>query len=227
MSKSTKYGPFAHYRIDLPLDDEDRAEGITSRHTDLSGLLDARKPGYIYRLTGFNEFETTSTKIPDNAQRKTPSKEHIRLVYYDPSRKRLTPSTPIVKRALAQYQDKEHRIWFTLDNGDRPFMVVHLTNEKTVLVQKQPDAESGYYLSREDKYDDEKDWTYPITVKEYRNVEHVWVGKSPVTKMTTFSGGHGKEFDGNTILLHLDADSGRYAYVGGCVWPLRIYGGHQ
>lgn len=46
-------------------------------------------------------------------------------------------------------------------------------------------------------------------VKDYRRA---FIGKSPLTEMTKFSSRHGHEFDGNTILIHLE--SGRYLYIG-------------
>ena len=39
----------------------------------------------------------------------------------------------------------------------------------------------------------------------------VFIGKSPVNAMTTFSGGHGPRFDGNSILLKREKD---YVFVG-------------
>lgn len=40
----------------------------------------------------------------------------------------------------------------------------------------------------------------------------VFVGKSPLNKMTEFSGGYGKKFDGNTILL--DMGKNEYIFIG-------------
>jgi len=41
------------------------------------------------------------------------------------------------------------------------------------------------------------------------NAKKVFIGKSPTIQMTKFSGGIGKSFDGNTILLHI----GEYKYA--------------
>ena len=43
---------------------------------------------------------------------------------------------------------------------------------------------------------------YINLVKKYK-VKEVFIGKSPVIGMTKYSGGYGKYFDGNTILLEL------------------------
>jgi hypothetical protein len=42
--------------------------------------------------------------------------------------------------------------------------------------------------------------------------EKIFIGKSPKNKMTLLSGGHGKKFDGNTILLQLKKHE--YVYIG-------------
>lgn len=47
-------------------------------------------------------------------------------------------------------------------------------------------------------------------ISEY---EKVFIGKSPLNEMTEFSGGHGSDFDGNTILIKLSAHE--YIFVGG------------
>tara|TARA_R110001632_G_scaffold200941_5_gene323675 strand:+ start:1505 stop:2449 length:945 start_codon:yes stop_codon:yes gene_type:complete len=46
--------------------------------------------------------------------------------------------------------------------------------------------------------------------------KHVFIGESPKTPMTEFSGGYGSEWDGNSILLHIkDLD---YVYIGSEVY---------
>jgi hypothetical protein len=53
---------------------------------------------------------------------------------------------------------------------------------------------------------------YTIFVKHIKP-EKIFIGKSPKIKMTKFSGGYGKEFDGNTILLLLNNNN--YAIING------------
>jgi hypothetical protein len=45
-----------------------------------------------------------------------------------------------------------------------------------------------------------------------RNAKTIFIGESPVNKMTTFSGGHGSDFLGNSILLELDDN--QYEFIG-------------
>lgn len=51
-------------------------------------------------------------------------------------------------------------------------------------------------------------------IKVYKNVRRVFVGKSPLNEMTKFSAGHGKRFDGNSILLELPRNKHSYAHIG-------------
>lgn len=44
-------------------------------------------------------------------------------------------------------------------------------------------------------------------------MHEVFVGKSPLCQMTAFSGGHGPQFDGNTVLLRTSADELEYIHL--------------
>lgn len=79
-------------------------------------------------------------------------------------------------------------------NGSRPYKVV-IDKEKNVNV---------YKYKSEDDYEDKIYKTY--------KPNKIFVGKSPKNKMTIFSGGHGKKFDGNSILLQMTKYS--YTYIG-------------
>jgi len=94
------------------------------------------------------------------------------------------------------------RKYFVHFNYQRPFLV-YVGPEK-VFVYKVPE---DMYAGKEDGHS----WAYIQLVKEY-NPEKVWVGKSPLNDSTEFSGGHGSDFDGNTILLYLGND--RYVFIG-------------
>ena len=65
---------------------------------------------------------------------------------------------------------------------------------------------------------DEKDkegWSY-IQLALQIIPQKIFIGKSPKNKMTEFSGGHGKYFDGNTILVKIDEN--KYIYIGGVIY---------
>lgn len=96
----------------------------------------------------------------------------------------------------------------THDNGGRPFRV-EIRGEKEVALFQRDKASLD---TDEDLYESEPLMVWP-------NVDKVWVGKSPLTKMTAFSGGHGPKFDGNSLLLELP--SGDCVYVGESVDQFR------
>lgn len=74
-------------------------------------------------------------------------------------------------------------IYYTHDNGGRPFEVI-LHNDKVTV----------YKIDPVDAYD---------TLVGSWTSKRTFVGTSRECAMTRFSGGLGKEFDGNTILVHL------------------------
>lgn len=91
----------------------------------------------------------------------------------------------------------------THDNGGSPFEV-HI-KDQYVSVHKA--------IYSDDDVSYEKKPIYEINVKK------AFVGKSVVNDMTKFSGGHGKRFDGNTILLHIKDNN--YVYVGEQIYSFK------
>ncbi len=83
--------------------------------------------------------------------------------------------------------------YYIHDNGGRPFKV---TVDEQVSIYKQQN---------------DNDQKYSSTALFTFNPQRVFVGKSPLNKMTEFSGGHGSAFDGNSLLLQTD---GKYVFVG-------------
>lgn len=81
--------------------------------------------------------------------------------------------------------------YFTHDNGGRPFKVVVDKHKIDISVHQE-----------EQTYKSWKSFT----------VEKTFIGKSPKIKMTEFSGGYGKKFDGNSILCKLKDFN--YLFVG-------------
>lgn len=98
------------------------------------------------------------------------------------------------------------QIYKTHDNGARPFMV-YIT-ESTVHVYVVPTDEyaipdllDSYGQSPFfDSYGQYRDWMYSKLVFECQ-LEQVWIGKSNENEITAPGGGHGEDYDGNTILI--------------------------
>ena len=78
------------------------------------------------------------------------------------------------------------KIYYIHDNGGRPFKVDIDGND--VKIYKEIPGKVQEY-----------------SIKPVLNTKaaKIFIGKSPKNKMTIFSGGYGKEFDGNSILLHI------------------------
>jgi|SaaInlStandDraft_4_1057021.scaffolds.fasta_scaffold05478_2 hypothetical protein len=84
--------------------------------------------------------------------------------------------------------------YYTHNNGGRPYKVV--VGENDVTVYKQDGQTYDNY--------DELVCTY--------HPSKIFIGKSPEIPMTVFSGGHGQEFDGNSILLKINQNE--YVFIG-------------
>jgi hypothetical protein len=83
-------------------------------------------------------------------------------------------------------------IYYTHDNGGRPFKV-EINEDKHVV-----DVYGNYQES--------KTYNKKLYSTKYTNI---WIGKSPKIEMTLFSGGYGKKFEGNSILV----ETGNLEYV--------------
>lgn len=94
--------------------------------------------------------------------------------------------------------------YFVHDNGGRPFKVD--INNLTVSIFKEKSSSDGY--SEETL----------MTI----NAKKIFVGTSPLNSMTNYSGGFGKKFDGNSILLHLDGNN--YVYIGQEIYRFKSFG---
>lgn len=86
------------------------------------------------------------------------------------------------------------------DNGSRPFKVIIINDKVNIYKEKS-----------ENEYDDKVFKTY--------KPKKIFIGKSLKNKMTLFSGGYGKKFDGNSILLQLTKNS--YTYIGSQIYSFK------
>ena len=84
------------------------------------------------------------------------------------------------------------QIYYTHNNGTRPYKV-EVKSNNTIKIYKK--TEIGY------------DNSYIL----YEPIE-IFIGKSIINKQTECSGGHGEEFDGNSILLRLE--NNKYVFIG-------------
>lgn len=117
------------------------------------------------------------------------------------------------QKTLEKYKDiqkklKGYKTYFIHSNYLRPYLIYV---KKDVYIYKIDDNIINEYDYYSTDYNKNK-WMYTKLIK-YFKPKKIFVGKSPLIEMTNFSGGFGKEFDGNTILLLLDKN--KYVYVDG------------
>ena len=126
-----------------------------------------------------------------------------------------------VKRWIKVKQTKKPKgkSYLIHDNGGRPFQVI--ISGKRVYVyrvakklsdeefDKWMDGKKSINFSKQLKY-------YSELITEFKNVKKIFIGKSVKNEMTKFSGGYGKSFDGNSILLNLSKN--KYVYIGESIY---------
>ena len=135
-----------------------------------------------------------------------------------------------------QGQEQERTEYLTHDNGGSPFRVIvntinEITKSVTVLKNNDDDDEDDEDDEDDDDCDEDDTKNFKIVLGYNSNskisgdflVENpfqIFIGESPENAMTIFSGGHGDEFDGNTILIRPTEDL-EYIFVGNTVKKFR------
>jgi len=173
---------------------------------DLKGL--ENENGYINKYIRFNVFEDNKTKIPKGYIKKKISSEKIKKKWCDNSKLSLTKDNELYKKI----KKKNMKTYFTHDNGGNPFFIYI---GKTVVNIYKFDSnnfseEAAYELSS-DKFK----YGYTKLIAKYKPLK-IFIGKSELIPMTKHSGGYGKYFDGNSILLQIKKN--RYVYIGDTIY---------
>lgn len=95
------------------------------------------------------------------------------------------------------------------DNGGRPYTVTIQTNQ----IPRYGEDPLREIIVSVTNNNDENPTPGPL----FRPCE-VFVGKSPLTEMTRYTGAHGPEFDGNSILLRDNIHEFKYTYIGSKIY---------
>ena len=118
-------------------------------------------------------------------------------------KKNLTKNNIYYKKIKDKYIG--YKTYFTIFNGSRPYLVyIKDKNVAIYNVSENFEIDESSYDSNDIK------WMYINLVKKYK-VNKIFIGKSPLIKMTDSSGKYGKDYDGNTILLLLNKNN--YVYI--------------
>ncbi len=188
--------------------------GGGDRRAGYSGMKSERK-GYYHPWISYNHFEDKDKKIPKGAKKISKKSDFINE-HRCGNKQELTPESKVVEK-IDEKTDGFH-YYLIHDNGGRPFIVYFKYHNGY-----GGEGEAYIYRMESDKYYwDEREvepWNYTKLVKHF-DYEQIYIGESPLNGMTSFSGGHGERFDGNTILFHLKDD--KYMYVGQEIYQFRM-----
>lgn len=162
----------------------------------------------LYKWISYNRFEDQPTIIPkgykERKQKKT--KQWLELVnnYYCGNKIVLTIEN---KHLLPIISHPNYKYYYIHDNGGRPFLVYISNND--IYIYKNPD---NIIFSNQlyDLHEDTK-WMYSQLIKHYL-IQEYFIGHSPKNAMTKYSGGYGKDFTGNSILIKIK--NHEYIYIG-------------
>ena len=180
----------------------------TIKYDRIIGLED--KKGYIRKFISYNNFEKEYTKIPDG-YKKNLKKQNINQ-YCSPIIK-LTQNNEIYKEIKKIYSG--YKTYFIHFNGGRPYLIYIKNNDVIIYGVDENKIDISLYEDDENK----NKWMYINLVGKYKAKE-IFIGKSPLIPMTNFSGGYGKYFDGNTILLLLNNNN--YLYISNIIEEFSI-----
>lgn len=160
------------------------------------------EPNKLHKSIDFNCFEEKATGIPLGFKRiNNPTKKWIKNHAYDPSRRPLLKTDKLVENMEKKYN--QWKYYFIHSNGGRPF-IVYLKGKRADIFARPTEQNQPYILNSDWKqHMAENKWQYIIHVKSFTNVVKAWIGQSPKTPMTEFSGGYGPAFLGNSIILSL------------------------
>ena len=167
----------------------------------------------FYKWISYNNFEDHPTIIPDGYKEKKQKnkKKWLQFVnqHYCGNRQIITMEN---KHLLPIISHPDYKYYYIHDNGGRPFIVYVSSND--VYIYQQPDntifSEEIYDLD-----DDEPKWRYTQLIKHYPILD-IFIGVSPKNAMTKYSGGYGKYFNGNSILIQIDTH--QYVYIGSQIY---------
>lgn len=153
----------------------------------------------IHVHQGLNQFSKELNDVPnDYVKSQSPDDSWIREFFWNPD------AVPLEQKQVPEY---DQPFYFIHENGRRPF-VVYL-DDYVATIYKLP--ENTFHIG---KIDLSRPYYHQL-VKKVRFQES-FIGVSPFNDMTDFSGGHGEEFNGNTILLRLKDLT--YFYIGPCIY---------
>jgi hypothetical protein len=183
-----------------------------NQNKKLCGIV--RRTGYIFPWLKYDTFGD-EIPIPEGyKQLEAPPQSYIKRYKCSPKKK--LPSTVTVREGK----------YYITRNNDHSYKLLVVVNKHSIQVYTRDDNDitnesfsmKGISTLRLLKW--EKKTSFPVKFQAKLVYEcharKIWIGKSYVSPMTKYSGGYGKRFDGNTILVQISAT--RYVYIGGDIY---------
>lgn len=154
-----------------------------------------RRRGHLYPMISKNRFSEDEICVPAGYRKISTDAKLVKEYWCSQGASALQPSNEMYKKIKQKH--KNAKVYFILDNGGHPFVVYVAKHSASVY---RIDTEK--YFFDDDETFEGKAWAYTKLVATFKAFK-IWIGKSPKNEMTTFSGGHGPRFDGNSILLRV------------------------
>ena len=176
---------------------------ITKARKKIAGLK--TRPGYFKPWVSYNQFANKERKVLRSY------KKMKRITKWDKARY-CGKLNIIDKKSVKNKIQHIGKKYFTHDNGGNPFLVC-ISSDVTVYKIKE-----NTYIP--DNYNDPIKYSYLYNEKicSYKP-RRIFIGKSPKTEFTIDS--YGPDYDGNTILLHINGD--KYLYIGESIYEFRAF----
>lgn len=114
-------------------------------------------------------------------------------------------------KKLHDQQPKKFQVYYTHDNGGRPYRL-HVEDKKVEVF-------ISHYVKEHVELSGDVRVVYgsePYYFFKEFTAKKVFVGKSPFTYTTEYSGGYGSRFDGNSVLL--EVNDNEYIFIGDCIY---------
>jgi len=178
-------------------------EKLVNRQTKFIKGVQLR-PNYYYEYLSYNNFANKEKKIPNGYTKVDISEQYIKEFLFDKTKTILKKDSPEYKAIINKHQYSTS--YFTQWNGGCPFVVYINDYNNLVDIYKLP---SDKYFGK-GEFDRSKNF-YVELVASYQPIQ-IFIGTSPLNKMTVYSGDHGPYFDGNTILLKISEI--KYVFIG-------------
>jgi len=161
----------------------------------------------IKEYNDYNVLEDESTKLPKGYKKVEKTKIDNHYIEEYICGNKIQPVKSIVEE-----NKKNYDCYLIHDNGGRPFAVYISPNKKSVSIYRYP---KNFLPSDDDVFQKSYIEYYSELIKKYK-CKDVFVGESPKNDMTKFSGGYGKKFKGNSILIKLSDK--KYVFVGEVIY---------